>query len=273
MPNRYRGRERSRRPYDEEEGPYRQEDWERGYDRWSGRGYGRVGRYGREGDYGQMRGGTQGDYDPSRDYGHEGRYGREYRGPWMGRDWEDDYGEEDWEGGREGRFDRGYGRRFMGRDWEDEYGAGVYRSWEGGREGRFGQGYGGEHGGRTMGRGGEGEYGQAGNYAREGGQLGRDWKGSYGRGFGGEDWMRSGPATGRGPRGYQRSDDRIREDVCDRLTQHGQIDASDMEVEVRNGEVILSGTVANRQAKRMAEDTVEAVLGVKNVQNNLRVQP
>src|SRR5262245_32238876 len=39
-----------------------------------------------------------------------------------------------------------------------------------------------------------------------------------------------GPHAGRGPRGYRRSDDRIREDVCDRLCEHGFVDASDIEV-------------------------------------------
>jgi hypothetical protein len=34
----------------------------------------------------------------------------------------------------------------------------------------------------------------------------------------------------------------------------------------------LTGTVDSREAKRRAEDCVESVSGVKNVQNNLRVQ-
>jgi hypothetical protein len=36
--------------------------------------------------------------------------------------------------------------------------------------------------------------------------------------------------------------------------------------------VTLSGTVSSRDAKRRAEDCVEDVSGVKNVQNNLRMQ-
>lgn len=77
---------------------------------------------------------------------------------------------------------------------------------------------------------------------------------------------------GRGPRGYVRSDERIREDVCDRLTDDPFVDASDVEIGVVNGEVTLSGTVTSREARRRAEDTVERVLGVQHVQNNLRVQ-
>ena len=77
---------------------------------------------------------------------------------------------------------------------------------------------------------------------------------------------------GRGPKGYTRSDERIREDVNDRLTDDWVVDASDIEVAVRNGDVTLSGTVDSRQAKRRAEDCAESASGVRNVQNNLRVQ-
>jgi hypothetical protein len=87
-----------------------------------------------------------------------------------------------------------------------------------------------------------------------------------------EIWMIPGRHTGRGPRGYQRSDDRIREDVCERLTQHGDIDAGEMDIDVRNGEVTLRGTVDDRQAKRMAEDAIENVSGVREVHNQLRVR-
>lgn len=75
---------------------------------------------------------------------------------------------------------------------------------------------------------------------------------------------------GRGPKGYRRSDDRIREDVNDRLTDHQYLDASDIDVTVKDCEVTLSGKVFDRTDKRLAEDIAEAVPGVKNVQNNLR---
>jgi hypothetical protein len=81
-----------------------------------------------------------------------------------------------------------------------------------------------------------------------------------------------GPFTGRGPRGYQRSDARIEEDVNERLTRHPLLDASDVEVRVRGGEVTLTGMVDNRHAKRFAEDIIETISGVKDVNNQLRVQ-
>lgn len=75
---------------------------------------------------------------------------------------------------------------------------------------------------------------------------------------------------GRGPKNYTRSDERIREDVNDRLTEDVWIDASEIEVAVESGEVTLSGSVADRSIKRRAEDCADAVSGVKHVQNNLR---
>jgi hypothetical protein len=76
---------------------------------------------------------------------------------------------------------------------------------------------------------------------------------------------------GRGPRGYQRSDQRIYEDVCERLTEDDRIDASEVNVSVAAGEVTLTGTVRSRQAKRRATDIVEGVKGVKDVDNGIRV--
>jgi osmotically-inducible protein OsmY len=86
-----------------------------------------------------------------------------------------------------------------------------------------------------------------------------------------EFWLIPGPETGHGPQGYHRSDTRIYEDVCDRLAQHGRIDARDLSVQVENGEVTLNGTVPNRNAKRMAEDVAETVIGVTDVHNHLKV--
>ena len=80
-----------------------------------------------------------------------------------------------------------------------------------------------------------------------------------------------GQFSGRGPKGYQRSDDRIREDVCDRLADDPHIDASDIEIAVSNGEVTLTGFVRDRHDKRHAEDVTEHVSGVREVNNSLRV--
>lgn len=77
---------------------------------------------------------------------------------------------------------------------------------------------------------------------------------------------------GRGPKNYSRSDDRIRDDINDRLTDDNYLDASDIEVSVKDREVTLSGTVSDRNAKRRAEDVAESISGVSHVQNNIRVK-
>jgi osmotically-inducible protein OsmY len=77
--------------------------------------------------------------------------------------------------------------------------------------------------------------------------------------------------AGRGPKGYHRSDDRIKEDVCERLMDDRDVDASEITVEVVNGEVTLSGTVDDRWQKRRAEDIADAVTGVTEVANNIRL--
>ena len=77
---------------------------------------------------------------------------------------------------------------------------------------------------------------------------------------------------GKGPKNYKRSDERIQEDVNDRLSDDPHIDASDIDVTVSNSEVILSGTVRDRRAKRHAEDLAEMVSGVRNVENRIRVK-
>lgn len=81
----------------------------------------------------------------------------------------------------------------------------------------------------------------------------------------------SGPHRGKGPKDYKRSEDRIREDVCDRLSDDDRIDASNVQVQIQNNEVILSGTVHSKEEKRRAEDLAESISGVRNVENRLRV--
>jgi osmotically-inducible protein OsmY len=140
-----------------------------------------------------------------------------------------------------------------------------------------------------------GDYRGRGDYGRYGSGMAGGPRGYYGGGAHGS-WNRAGNETsswfrdneaerrrrmdarmnrqhrGRGPRGYMRSDERIREDVNDRLTDDGMLDASDIEVEVSSCEVTLSGEVASRSDKRRAEDIAEDISGVTNVQNNLRVR-
>ena len=100
----------------------------------------------------------------------------------------------------------------------------------------------------------------------------RDWSG-FGEsqhGMGGERW-RAGAHTGRGPRNYQRPDDRIRDEICERMAHHPHLDASDIDIRVQGGDVTLQGSVNDRWAKRWAEDVAEGIWGVKQVHNQIRV--
>ena len=80
-------------------------------------------------------------------------------------------------------------------------------------------------------------------------------------------------ATHRGkrPKGSKRSDERIHDAICERLTRHALIDASLIEVHVQNGEVTLTGEVLDRRMKDLTEDVAGEVSGVKRIRNQLSV--
>lgn len=94
----------------------------------------------------------------------------------------------------------------------------------------------------------------------------REWRGQHASASSEGGWH-----VGKGPSGYTRSDERIREDVCDRLTDDPYVDATHIEVSVQGGEVTLGGAVHRREDKRRAEDIAERVSGVRDVNNRLRV--
>lgn len=88
-----------------------------------------------------------------------------------------------------------------------------------------------------------------------------------------ENWPSEGKFVGKGPKNFRRSDERIREDVCQRLTDHPAVDASEIEVTVQDGEVTLIGSVEDRRMKRLAEDVAGEVPGVRDVHNQIRSTP
>ena len=75
----------------------------------------------------------------------------------------------------------------------------------------------------------------------------------------------------RARRTGRRSDDSIQEEIRHSLADHPDLDASEVEVTVEGGEVTLTGSVEDRDARWLAEDLVESVLGVSLVHNRLRV--
>ena len=100
---------------------------------------------------------------------------------------------------------------------------------------------------------------------RQSGQSGQSGQ------FGGEYGGRMGQHYGKGPKGFQRSDERLKELICERLRDDPEIDPSEVTINVQGGKVTLEGTVDSRHAKNAIEDVAEQ-FGVQDVQNNLRVQ-
>ena len=168
---------------------------------------------------------------------------------------------------------RGYGAGPRYSDYDRDYG---YRS--GDRGGMARPGYDREFGSRQRYQG-QGSYGYDRDYNRNRGRGDRDSGGRYERspGMAGlytdlDEGRGRGRHVGRGPSNYQRSDERIHEDVNEELTRHPDLDATHIEVQVKDRIVTLEGTVESRHSKRMAEDCADRVSGIADVQNNLRIQ-
>jgi osmotically-inducible protein OsmY len=212
---------------------------ERERERWPQQSYGRDDRW---------RGSAWGDersYSSDRSYGDRnyGRHGEPEYG-WRGMA-ERDYTGQTWRASSTTPSTTpGYGAGEYGR--QSTYAPGATTRYGTSSEQRYG--YSGD------------EHGWSGDRARA-----REWSST-------EGWRVPGPHAGRGPRGYQRSDERIRDEIHERLTAHGLIDATDVECRVVNGEVTLTGFVDSRAAKRAAEDIAEDLYGVREVHNQLRVR-
>lgn len=219
--------------------------------------------------------------EDSRGRGYERSGGAEYGSTPRGRN---DYGGRQRASGEQDYGERSYGdrgaREGMESDWRDRDYGGRYGQSLGGRgagdRSDYGRGYNSMQGYRQSDYQGGFSEGMAGNRS----MTYREGSMSYGAGFGGQPTTAQsgrtsasrGQHTGKGPKGYARSDERITEDVNDALTEDGQLDASDIEVKVADGVVTLSGEVESREAKRRAEDLADAITGVKEVQNQLRLQ-
>lgn len=162
--------------------------------------------------------------------------------------------------------------------YEDPDNADMYDDYNSGKEENFkGEGYYGSNYGsiaeRNRGRNYESNSGYRYNYEHlPSGQWPEVEQAAQRRGFDLQwyELSRRGVHRGKGPRTYQRSDQRITEDINDLLTEDPYIDASDIEVSVEKGEVTLRGSVDSRHIKRRVEDIVEQVSGVKHVENRLR---
>jgi hypothetical protein len=143
------------------------------------------------------------------------------------------------------------------------------------RHGPGGESYGGYGSTGDYGYGARGEYGESQTgfklpYGQE--QSGRGDYTGYGT-YGGanEPALARAPRV-RGPMGYVRPDERIREDVCESLGHLPGIDFGTLRIEVRDGRVLLNGTVRERRMRYAIEDVAAHCSGVRDVENRIRVQ-
>lgn len=280
------------------------------YGSYGDRGFGQ-GAGGREFREYEVGGDAPSGYARGRPYGNQAGSRRHATGPTYGREEPYAWGDDEYLGspGGDNRFlserdrrEAGYGP--VGAVNQRDFGGGQGM----GATGGYGGGYGGAEGYREPGRGGQDRmhtsYDMGGQRSRSQGFAGQNYRGQggYGRtdfgagqGFGGQDHapmygvghpsgdyggqgagqyggaMGSRGFRGLGPKGYQRSDERLQEDICERLTDDRWIDASDVSVRVAGGVVTLEGSVDDRQLKHRIEDVVEQCGGVTEIRNYIAV--
>jgi len=226
-------------------------------------------------------------------YGGQNYGGQSYGGPnYGGQSYRSDanYGGQNYRndgssGGQDYRHDSGRSQRHRD-DSSYGYGQSSYRQ-DRQNQGSYNQGYNynqGQYGSSGFGGGanedrswpahdaGSWRGQQAGNYPGFGQGSGYSGPGSGGGWSSSQsDSQQSRSSQRRGPKGYQRSDERLKEDICERLMQNHQIDAGEITVQVQNGKVSLEGTVPERRMKHSIEDLVDQCMGVKDIDNRLRV--
>jgi hypothetical protein len=145
--------------------------------------------------------------------------------------------------------DRGMGTRDYAYGQQDALGRDDRDGWQRGREHTMSDWERGFHHGRAV-----GEQGYGAEYRGHDGYGGSPERG-----------------IGRGPKNYVRTDERMREEICERLIAQAH-DWSDVEVHVSDGEATLTGTVRSRDMKYEAERVAASVSGIKDVTNQLRVK-
>jgi osmotically-inducible protein OsmY len=192
-----------------------------------------------QGTYGRGdRGFSQGDRNDSRlEYGFEGRHPQEFQG------WDNQ------------------GSNYRGNDAQQSvYGSAGFGSLGTGSSSSYGSGYG-------------SGYGAGSSYGSSMRQEFNPGSSSF-AGHGGPYSGKQTPASyyGKGPKSFKRSDERIKEELSELYTRHHDIDASDIELEVKDGEVTLSGSVPERRMKYLAEELAENSMGVREVNNQIRVK-
>lgn len=76
---------------------------------------------------------------------------------------------------------------------------------------------------------------------------------------------------GRGPRNYRPTDERIRERLCEVLTDHPDVDASDLVLDVECGIVQLQGSIRHAAMKDRLLAAIQDAHGVVGVVDQVQV--
>ena len=212
-----------------------------GESRGQGQDYGRGETYGRGQQQGYGSSGqSQGGYGGQRE-----QYGQRERGGYGGG------GTEYQRGGSRGEQQRSYGEfREPGRSASTE--------WRPEESSRYGRQYESQSFEQPYPPGFQGDFGSSQRSTRSG--------------SGGEGYSGYGSHRGKGPKGYTRSDDRLKEVICEKLSDDPMIDASEISIDVTSQVVKLTGTVDDRATKYEVEELIERCGGVKDIDNQLRVR-
>ncbi|MFZ3229516.1 MAG: BON domain-containing protein [Pseudobdellovibrio sp.] len=86
------------------------------------------------------------------------------------------------------------------------------------------------------------------------------------------NYKKNGDHHENGLKDYRRSEERICKDVLRALENCTELDASGINVLYNNGIITLSGIVESKQMKHIAEETIENIVGVHAVKNELQLE-
>ncbi len=90
-------------------------------------------------------------------------------------------------------------------------------------------------------------------------------------GTGGSFGSGSGDFRISGTRRKKHSDQSIEENVNRHITDHSEISPATIRAQVKDGVVILSGTVLSQKIKDFLEDELEVLPGIQEVKNELQL--
>jgi BON domain len=99
------------------------------------------------------------------------------------------------------------------------------------------------------------------------GEAGTNWNRELNR----KPFLNEVDYSGKGPRGWKLTDQKMMERVCEVLLHSHEVDPTDIEVFVKDHVVTLKGKIRSKGMRRVAEDLVGSVPGVRDVFSELKI--